>query len=53
MLSYRVDDLAAVLDGLALAGVRVEMSEEFEDGRFAWVTDPEGNPVELHEARRA
>src|SRR5262245_14065665 len=32
MLSYRVDDLDALLDRLAVAGVRVEMSEEFEDG---------------------
>ena len=48
MLNYRVDDLDAVLTALRLEGVTVDdniMSDE--NGRFGWITDPEGNRIEL------
>lgn len=52
MLNYRVHDLDAKLDQLRSAGVVVEdRVEEFDYGRFGWVTDPEGNRFELWEAR--
>jgi predicted enzyme related to lactoylglutathione lyase len=50
MINYRVEDL----DGL-LARVRgnggqvVNGPESHENGRFAWVMDPDGNKVELWE----
>ena len=48
MLNFQVDDLDAVLDGLAAAGVSVDPKrEDSEYGRFGWFTDPEGNRVEL------
>jgi predicted enzyme related to lactoylglutathione lyase len=48
MLNFQVDDLDALLDKLAAAGVPVDPKRETYDfGRFGWFTDPEGNRVEL------
>jgi predicted enzyme related to lactoylglutathione lyase len=48
MLNFQVDDLDALLDKLAAAGVAVDPKRETYDyGRFGWFTDPEGNRVEL------
>jgi predicted enzyme related to lactoylglutathione lyase len=49
MLNFRVRDLDAMLGQLRAAGADVaEGTEEFEGvGRFGWVTDPEGNRIEL------
>lgn len=49
MLNFRVRDLDAMLAQLRAQGAAVD--EETQDmegvGRFGWVTDPEGNRVEL------
>ena len=49
MVNYRVRDLDAMLAQLREKGA--EMAEETQDmdgvGRFGWVTDPEGNRIEL------
>lgn len=49
MLNFRVGDLDAMLAQLRAQGA--DVAEETEDmdgvGRFGWVTDPEGNRVEL------
>ena len=52
MLDFRVRDLDAMLAQLRLKGADVaEETQEMEGvGRFGWVTDPEGNRVELWEA---
>jgi len=48
MLNYRVKDLDAVLAALRREGVKVDPKvEDLPYGRFAWVTDPEGNRIEL------
>jgi predicted enzyme related to lactoylglutathione lyase len=49
MLNFRVRDLDAMLEQLRAKGANVaEKPQEMEGvGRFAWVTDPEGNRVEL------
>jgi predicted enzyme related to lactoylglutathione lyase len=48
MVNYRVDDLEALIAQLTAAGISVEANrEDFSFGRFAWITDPEGNRVEL------
>ena len=51
MLNFRVRDLDAMLAHLRSKGA--DLSEETQDmdgvGRFGWVTDPEGNRVELWE----
>jgi predicted enzyme related to lactoylglutathione lyase len=48
MVNYRVDDLDALLAQLEAAGVPIDPKRDDADyGRFAWITDPEGNRVEL------
>jgi predicted enzyme related to lactoylglutathione lyase len=47
MVNYIVDDLDGMLVDLRAAGAQVEDRQESEYGRFAWVTDPEGNRIEL------
>jgi len=48
MLNFRVADLGAMLQRLRSAGVAVLREEDQAGvGSFAWVTDPEGNRVEL------
>jgi predicted enzyme related to lactoylglutathione lyase len=48
MINYRVDDLEALLTQLERDGVAVVAGpESLENGRFAWVLDPDGNKVEL------
>ena len=50
MVNFRVDDLAAMLAQLRANGCKVEDKvDESEYGKFGWVTDPEGNKVELWE----
>jgi predicted enzyme related to lactoylglutathione lyase len=48
MINLQVDDLDAVLDRLIGEGVAVDPKREnYDFGKFGWVTDPEGNRVEL------
>ncbi|HUQ41745.1 MAG TPA: VOC family protein [Candidatus Limnocylindrales bacterium] len=48
MLNYRVADLDAVLAALRSEGVSVDDKvQSDENGRFGWITDPEGNRIEL------
>src|ERR1700678_22260 len=49
MLNFRVGDLEAMLAQLRAKGADVaeETQEMAGVGRFGWVTDPEGNRVEL------
>jgi predicted enzyme related to lactoylglutathione lyase len=48
MVNFRVDDLDALLAQLRAAGCAVDEKTSDDDyGRFGWVTDPEGNRVEL------
>ena len=48
MVNYIVDDVDGMLAALRAAGARVdERREDSEYGRFGWVTDPEGNRIEL------
>ena len=50
MINYRVDDLDALLAQLRAAGVEpVGGPESHENGKFAWIMDPDGNKVELWE----
>ena len=50
MINYRVDDLDELLQQLRAGGVEiVKGPESAENGKFAWIMDPEGNKVELWE----
>jgi predicted enzyme related to lactoylglutathione lyase len=50
MINYRVDNLDEMLAQLRAAGVAVVSGpESHENGKFAWIMDPDGNKVELWE----
>ena len=50
MINYRVDDMDASLAQLRAAGIEIlKGPESHENGKFAWIMDPEGNKVELWE----
>ena len=50
MINYRVDNLTEMLAQLHTAGVAVIGGpESHENGKFAWIMDPDGNKVELWE----
>ncbi len=50
MVNYIVDDLEGLLETLRSEGAEIDpRRENSEYGRFAWVTDPEGNRIELWE----
>ena len=52
MINYRVDDMGEMIAQLRAGGVEIiQGPESHENGKFAWVMDPEGNKVELWEPR--
>lgn len=52
MVNFRVADLVAMTQQLRAAGIAVEIDpENYPYGRFASLADPEGNPIQLWEAR--
>jgi predicted enzyme related to lactoylglutathione lyase len=53
MFNFRVRDLNAMLAQLRASGADVDDKvEEYEYGKFGWVTDPEGNRIELWEPKQ-
>ena len=54
MVNFRVDNLDALLTQLEAEKIAIDPSRmDFSYGRFAWITDPEGNRVELWEVPTA
>ena len=52
MINYRVDDLDALLANLRAANIEiVQGPEAHENGKFAWILDPDGNKLELWEPK--
>lgn len=50
MINYRVDNLDELLAHLHRGGVHVVGGPEaHENGKFAWIMDPDGNKIELWE----
>ena len=49
MINYRVDNLDDMIAQLRADGVKIVGPESHENGKFAWIMDPEGNKVELWE----
>ena len=50
MINYRVDNLEEMIAQLRAGGVEIiQGPESHENGKFAWIMDPEGNKVELWE----
>jgi predicted enzyme related to lactoylglutathione lyase len=52
MINYRVDNLGELLEQLRAGGVNIiQGPESHENGKFAWIMDPDGNKVELWEPK--
>ena len=52
MVNYRVDDLGELLTHLRASGVEIVGGpESHENGKFAWIMDPDGNKIELWEPK--
>jgi predicted enzyme related to lactoylglutathione lyase len=50
MINYRVDDLTALLAQIENNGVEIVKGPDSEEnGKFAWIMDPDGNKIELWE----
>ena len=50
MINYRVDNMDELLEQLKQNGVEIEKGpESHENGKFAWIMDPDGNKLELWE----
>ncbi|ANM30100.1 hypothetical protein ABI59_11730 [Acidobacteria bacterium Mor1] len=48
MVNYRVDDIDGMIADMKANGVEVVgETEQHENGKFAWVLDPDGNKIEL------
>ncbi len=48
MINFRVADLDVAVAALNDAGIAVEVApERYPNGRFARLSDPEGNPIQL------
>lgn len=48
MINFRVADLGAMAEQLRANGIDVEIDKtEYPNGFFAFLTDPEGNPIQL------
>jgi len=48
MINYRVDDMDELIAQLRAANIEiVKGPESHENGKFAWIMDPDGNKVEL------
>ena len=53
MINYRVDDLNALIAELRTSGIEIVGDPQSdENGKFAWIVDPDGNKVELWEPMR-
>ena len=51
MINYRVDDLDELLVQLREGGVEiVKGPDQEQNGKFAWIMDPDGNKIELWQA---
>ncbi len=52
MINYRVDDMDGMIAQLARGDIALTQGpESHENGRFAWIIDPDGNKVELWEQK--
>lgn len=50
MINYKVDDLQAFIEQLKSRGVSAEpVEDDGLNGWFTWITDPEGNRIELYQ----
>ena len=49
-INYTVKNMDEILSHLKAKGVAIEKTQEYPSmGKFAWLKDPDGNPIELWE----
>ncbi|HEY0455482.1 MAG TPA: VOC family protein [Verrucomicrobiae bacterium] len=48
-INFRVGNLSTLIEQLRAGGVAIDKTEDYDYGRFAWIKDPEGNPIELYQ----
>src|SRR2546421_11512040 len=54
MLNFRVRDLDAMVAQLRRADITVDVdAQAYPNGRFARLSDPEGNPIQLWQPKRS
>lgn len=51
MVNFKVGDFDGIVDRLKSEGVAVERTQDHEYGRFGWIKDLEGNPIEFWQAK--
>ena len=51
MINYRVANMDHMLEQLRRNQVSIEKVQDYDYGRFAWISDPEGNRIELWEPK--
>jgi predicted enzyme related to lactoylglutathione lyase len=52
MINYRIDNMTEMLAELQRNGVEIlKGPESHENGKFAWILDPDGNKLELWEPK--
>jgi hypothetical protein len=51
MINFRVRDLDAIIGQLRAAKIEMTEPEDYPNGRFARLCDPEGNPIKLWEPK--
>jgi catechol 2,3-dioxygenase-like lactoylglutathione lyase family enzyme len=49
MMNFRVGDLNAFVAQLRQRGVKIDKTEDYDYGKFAWIMDPHGNKIELYQ----
>lgn len=53
MINFAVDDLDGVLAQIERKGMNILDRSEDENGRFAWILDPEGTKIELWQPKES
>ena len=51
MVNYKVADLDAFMEEMKREGIAIERTMDEPYGRFAYLRDPEGNPIEVWQER--
>ena len=52
-VNYRVSNMDKAVEYIRSLGIEVKGIDEYPEGRFAWLEDPEGNHIELWEDTKA
>lgn len=51
MVNFKVDDFDGLINRLKSKGVAIDRTQDHEYGRFGWIKDLEGNPIEFWQSK--